>query len=122
MVLKSNHSSKLNVLILRDSNGGAGGSLLVDTDKLTSYGEYLFNTKESLDSLLDALDKAMQGISSSWNDEASAELITGFSSFITTAKSIGTDLQSLGTFAKGQAAKYDEILKNSLQIMGSGGS
>ncbi len=122
MMVKNNHSLKYSALILRDEDGGATGSLLVDTGTLATYGDYLIGTEETLNTLLDGLDKAMKGLSSSWNDAASAELISGFSTFITSAKGIGTDLKALGTFAKSQATKYDDILKNSLAIMNSGGS
>lgn len=108
--------------IFHGQGEGAGGSagVKVDTEQLASYGSYLINSKESLDSLMDALDKAMAGITSGWGDQDGEELTTKFSSFITDAKKISKDIYSLGIFVTLEAAKYNTILTESLSMMGGG--
>ena len=108
--------------VMVDDGAGSGSSsdLIVDTDKLASYGSYLVTTGGELSALMDALNTAMGTIKDGWGDEAGAALIADFNSFITDAKNISTKMATAGTFAQGEAAKYDTILSASLAMMNGG--
>lgn len=106
--------------VMTDSGGGSTNGVKVDTEELSSLGTYLTGAKESLETLMDALNTAMGGIASGWGDSDGQELVTRFGDFITEAKKIGDEINSLGTFATGEAGKYDTILQEALRLMGGG--
>lgn len=106
--------------VMTDSGGGSTNGVKVDTEELLTLGTYLSGAKESVELLMDALDTAMGGIKSSWGDTDGETFVTSFSTFITEAKKIGDEINSLGTFASGEAGKYDTILQEALRLMGGG--
>ena len=113
-----------NLYAADSTNGGViGGSLQinVDTDELATYGAYLENTEEELNTLLDSLNDAMAVLTNDWADADGAQVVAKFSDFINEAKGIGTQLHSLGTYAKGMASNYSTLLEECLTKMNSGG-
>lgn len=100
-------------------DGGGNSNLLqVDSEQLASYGTYLIGAKESLDTLLDSLNTQMSKITDGWTDDDGAAFASKFATFISDAKNIGVDIETLGKFAGSEAAKYDQILADSLAMMG----
>lgn len=101
------------------SDGGGGAiSLNVDTTQLITYGNYLVSSKATLDTCLDSLNTKMDTITSGWKDEDGEAFKSKFSLFITEAKKINTEIESLGNYAVKVAAKYETLLAESLKLMG----
>lgn len=101
-----------------NDNSGSSNILQVDSEQLASFGEYLVQTKESLNTLLDSLNSQMSKITEGWSDSDGVAFVEKFSTFIKDAKNIGTDIETLGNFATSEASKYNQILSDSLTMMG----
>lgn len=117
-----NNSNKISFSTFHDESGGGNSSgLLVNTTRLMAYGSYLVKSNEAICNLLDNLNTAISGISNSWGDADGQLLVSNFSSFVTAAKEIGTEMDKLGHFAINEAIKYNSILTESLRMMNGGG-
>lgn len=96
----------------------SGYTLNVDTEMLQTYGTYLEGLRTTLDGLLDTLNTEMTSITNGWKDKDGEAFKSKFSGFITESKKISEEINSLGTYAKAEASKYDTILSESIKMMG----
>lgn len=109
---------KVKEIAYSSNEASSSGTLNVDTELLLTYGNYLEGLRTTLDELLDNLNTEMSSITNGWQDSDGASFKDKFSSFITESKKISEEINSLGTYAKEEATKYDAILSESIKLMG----
>lgn len=109
------NSAGANAILAANMAGGSKKS--IKTGALSDYGSYLESVQEDLNSLLDKLNVAMSNITNDWADADGHKLVSGFSTFINDAKNISKQINELGTYAKGMATNYSDLIKDCLEIM-----
>ena len=87
------------------------GSLMVNTESLSNYGEYLTSMVSVLNDKITSLDSKMALIRENWLDEGGASFKAEFSKFIQDAKKINVEIDKLGKFAGKMSSEYDTILR-----------
>lgn len=109
----------LDAMIAYDGGSIGSSHVKVGTDELSQFGDYLVASEAELDELLDSLNKAFADVTGAWGDNDGALLVSKFNDFIASVKMINSEMSTLGRFASGEALKYDEIVQNSIDMMGA---
>ena len=89
-----------------------GLSLEVRTGELSAIGTSLKSSSEQLATAMTNLESQMSGITEGWKDSEGAAFSSKFQAFITEAKSINSDLESLGKLVETVATKYYNTVKS----------
>ena len=92
-------------------------SLFVDTTSLDTFGKFLVESKNSLDTHLTSMDTTMAGLSVGWDDANGKRFYEKFSQLVKEAKKVKDDIGALGDFAKSEASKYNNITTNAVNII-----
>ena len=106
---------RINKYYAGDSAGSS--SLFVNTTSLSTFGKFLTDSKDSLETDLNNLNTTMSGITTGWNDANGAQFCEKFTKLVAEAKKVKDDVGSLGTFAKSEASKYESISTNAINII-----
>ncbi len=88
-----------------------GASLTVDTGSLGAIGTSLKATSTELTSLMTSLETKMGTITGGWKDAEGAAFAAKFQEFMTEAKNINSDLDSLGVLIESVAKQYYDTVK-----------
>ena len=107
----------MNIKFYSQDNDSGCTALDVDTSLLAAFGSSLTDSSESLDTELTALNSKMATVTNSWKDANGVNFAAKFAAFITEAKKVKDDINSLGTFASSEASKYDNIVSNAKNII-----
>ena len=92
--------------------------LNVNTESLTTYANYLIESKTNLNNKLDELNNCMSTITTGWNDTDGHNFASSFSSFIKEARKISDEAGKLGDFAKKESEKYDAAVNRAIRKFG----